>query len=112
MRKQNLEKFGLTAIQKVVSNSDVHEARELLAFAIGSTVSVAGTVVKLVKRDGQCKLFIQPYDEPLTVFADCSNEADTVAALKIKRGSRVKVIGKLEAFGLQSVNLTDCHLKP
>jgi hypothetical protein len=111
MRKQKLEKFGLAAIQKVVSNSDIHEARELLAFAIGSSVSVSGTVMKLIKRNNQCKLFIQPYDEPLTVFADCPSEAETLTALKIKRGSRVKLRGKLAAFGFQSVNLSDCRLR-
>ena len=111
MRKQKLEKFGLAAIQKVVSNSDIHEARELLAFAIGSSVSVSGMVLKLVKRNNQCKLFIQPYDEPLTVFADCSDEAEAVTTLKIKRGSRVKILGRLQSFGFQSVNLSDCRLK-
>jgi riboflavin synthase alpha subunit len=112
MRKLKLEKFGLAAIQKVVSNSDIHAARELLAFAIGSSVSVSGVVLKLIKRNDQCRLFIQPHGEQLTVFTDCAAETDNVASLKIKRGSKVKILGKLEAFGFLSVNLTDCRLKP
>jgi hypothetical protein len=109
MSKRKLEKFGLQAIQTVVNNSDVHQARESLAFAIGSRVEVVGRVMKVVTRNGQSKLFIQPFGESLTVFADCSNEVDTVGTLK--RGAKVKIIGKLAAFGLHSANLSDCRLK-
>jgi hypothetical protein len=114
MRKQKIEKFGLEAVQTVLNNlgSDIEAARESLAFAIGASVDVSGTVLKLIKRDGRCKLFIAPDNAQLTVFADCSSDVQSVISRKIRKGSKVQVIGKLAAFGFQSVNLTDCRLKP
>jgi hypothetical protein len=111
MKQKKIETFGLAAIQAVLTNSDIETARKSLAFAVGSSVDVSGTVIKLIKRDNQCKLFITTDNDRLTVFADCASDAQTVTARKIRRGSKVAVCGKLESFGYQSVCLSDCRLQ-
>jgi hypothetical protein len=110
MRKGKVDKFGLDAIQKVLTNADIETARESLAFAVGASVDISGTVLKRIKRENQCKLFIAPDNNRLTVFADCASDAQTVISRKIRKGSKVSITGKLFSFGYQSVNLSDCRL--
>jgi hypothetical protein len=111
MSKPKLKKFGLAAIQTVLNNSDVETARKSLAFAVGASVDVSGTVLKRIKRDNQCKLFIATDNDRLTVFADCAFGVQTVISRKIRKGSKVEICGKLESFGYQSVCLSDCRLR-
>ncbi len=112
MKKPKLEKFGLAAIQTILSNSGIETARKSLAFAVGAVVDVSGIVQKVVKRNDQCKLVIVPDDARLTIFADCSGDAETVIGHKIRKKSKVSINGKLQSFGNQSVCLSDCRLKP
>ncbi len=113
MRKPKIETFGLAAIQTVLSNAtDLQTARKSLAFAVGAAVDVSGKVRKLVKRNGQCKLVIEPGDESgFVVFADCLSDAETVIKRKIRKGSLVRVKGKFQTFGALAVNLSDCRLR-
>ncbi len=112
MKKPKIETFGLAAIQAVLSNAaDLQTARKSLAFAVGAAVDVSGKVQKLVKRDGQCKLVIEPGDvSGFVVFADCLSDAETVIKRKIRKGSLVSVRGKLLSFGSLAVCLSDCRL--
>jgi hypothetical protein len=112
MKKPKIETFGLAAIQAVLSNAaDLQTARKSLAFAVGAAVDVSGKVQKLVKRDGQCKLVIEPGDvSGFVVFADCLSDAETVIKCKIRKGSLVSVRGKLLSFGSLAVCLSDCRL--
>jgi primosomal replication protein N len=111
MGKGTIERFGLVAIAKAVSASDVSEARGSLSQLVGAVLEVSGTVLKRVKRDGQCKLVIQPGDVPgFVVFADCISDAAKVTARKIRKGSLVSVRGKLQSFGASAVCLSDCRL--
>jgi uncharacterized protein YdeI (BOF family) len=110
MRKGKVDKFGLDAIQKVLTNADIETARESLAFAVGASVDVSGTVLKRIKRDNQCKLFIAADNARLTVFADCKTDEKTVIGRKIRKGSKVSISGKVFSFGYQSVNLSNCRL--
>jgi hypothetical protein len=64
MGKGTVEKFGLRAIADALRGSDVQSARENLSKLVNSAVEVSGTVQKRVKRDGQCKLVIEPGDVP------------------------------------------------
>jgi ribosome-associated protein YbcJ (S4-like RNA binding protein) len=112
MSKPKIETFGLAAIQAVLSNSDIETARKSLAFAVGASVDISGKVQKLVKRDGQCKLVIEPGDVPgFVVFADCTSDAETVRNSKIRKGSSVRVKGKFQTFGALAVCLSDCRLQ-
>jgi hypothetical protein len=110
MKKAKLETFGLTAIQTVLTNSDIQTARDSLAFAIGASVDVSGVVLKRVKRNEQCKLVIAPDNVQLTVFADCKSDEQRVISRKIRKRSNVSIVGKLQSFGNQSVCLSNCHL--
>ncbi len=114
MKKPKIEKFGLAAIQTVLSNSDIETARKSLAFAVGAAVDISGTVQKRVKREGQCKLVIEPGASVpgFIVFADCRADEKTVISRKIRKGSSVRVKGKLLTFGASAVCLSDCRLKP
>jgi hypothetical protein len=113
MSKPKIETFGLAAIQKVLSDSDIETARKSLAFAVGAAVDVSGKVQKRVKRDGQCKLVIEPGASVpgFVVFADCIADAETVTNSKIRKGSSVSVRGKLQTFGASAVCLSDCRLQ-
>jgi hypothetical protein len=111
MGKGTIEKFGLKAIADAVRGSDVLTARDSLSQLVGAVVEVSGTVQKRVKRDGQCKLVIEPDDESgFVVFADCRADAETVRNSKIRKGSSVAVRGKFQTFGAVAVCLSDCRL--
>jgi ribosome-associated protein YbcJ (S4-like RNA binding protein) len=82
-----------------------------LPFVVGAVLDVAEKVQKVVRRDGQCKLVIEPGNAPgFVVFADCTSDAETVRNSKIRKGSSVRVKGKLQTFGALAVCLSDCRL--
>jgi hypothetical protein len=111
MGKGTVDKFGLKAIADALRGSDVATARESLSQLVGAAVEVSGKVQQRVKRDGQCKLVIEPGDVPgFVVFADCLTDAETVTNSKIRRGSSVRVKGKFQTFGASAVCLSDCRL--
>jgi len=111
MGKGKLERFTLAAIAKTVSGSGVSKAREDLSKLVGAVVDVSGKVQKRVKRDGQCKLVIEPGDVPgFVVFADFSEKSETLKKAKIRKGLSVSVRGKFETFGAAAVCLSDCRL--
>lgn len=113
VKKGTIERFGLKAIADALARAaDMQSARENLSQLVNSAVEVSGTVLKRVKRDGQCKLVIQPGDVPgFVVFADCQTDAETVTNSKIRRGSLVSVRGKFQTFGTLAVCLSDCRLQ-
>jgi primosomal replication protein N len=112
MGRGKIEKFGLKAIADALEGSDVATARDGLSAVVGAAVEVSGTVQKRVKRDGQCKLVIKPGASVpgFVVFADCLTDAETVTNSKIRKGSSVRVKGKLQTFGASGVCLSDCRL--
>ncbi len=111
MGKGTVEKFGLKAIVDTLDGLDVQAARDRLSAVVGAVVDVSGKVQKVVKREGQCKLVIEPGDVPgFVVFADCLSDAETVRNSKIRKGSLVSVRGKFQAFGASAVCLSDCRL--
>jgi hypothetical protein len=112
MGKGTVEKFGLKAIADAVRGSDVLTARDSLSQLVGAAVDISGKVQKRVKRDGQCKLVIEPGDVPgFVVFADCQPDAEKVRARKIRKGSSVSVRGKFHTFGAVAVCVVDCQLQ-
>jgi hypothetical protein len=112
MTKQaKAQKFTLAAIVEAVNGSDVRAARENLSKLVNSVVEVSGKVQKRVRREGECKLVIEPDDESgFVVFADCRSDAETVSNSKIRKGSLVAVRGKFQSFGTSAVCLSDCRL--
>jgi hypothetical protein len=112
MKKGTIEKFGLRAIADAVSGSDVLTARVGLSAVVGAVVELTGKVIKRVRREGECKLVIEPGDVPgFVVFADFTSDADTVRNSKIRKGSSVAVRGKFQTFGAAAVCLSDCRLQ-
>jgi len=113
MKKPKLEKFGLAAIQTVLTNADIETARKSLAFAVGAAVDISGKVLKRVKREGQCKLVIEPGASVpgFIVFADCRTDEKAVISRKIRKGSFVSIRGKFHTFGASAVCLSDCRLR-
>jgi hypothetical protein len=111
MGKGTLERFTLAAVADALDGSDIATARRSLSAVVGAVVEVTGTVQKRVKRDGQCKLVIQPGDVPgFVVFADCEADAEKLRKAKIRKGSSVSVRGKLRSSGSAAVCLSDCRL--
>lgn len=112
MKKIEIEKFTLQTIAGAVRGSDVESVRSLLSFAVGALLDVSGRVVKVVKRDGQMKLVIEPGELlGFVVFADCGTDAEAVISRKIRKGSAVSVKGNLQSFGWSAACLTDCRLQ-
>jgi hypothetical protein len=113
MGKGKFERFGLKAIADVLEGSDITTARDSLSELVGAVVEVSGKVLKRVKREGQCKLVIEPGASVpgFVVFADCTSDAETVSNSKIRKGSAVRIKGKLQSFGSSAVCLTDCRLR-
>jgi DNA-binding GntR family transcriptional regulator len=111
MKKPKIKTFGLTAIQTVLTNSDIQTARNSLAFAIGATVGASGIVQKVVKRNDQYKLVIQPDNVQLTVFADCLIDAENIIKRKIRKRSNVSITGTFQSFGASAVCLSECRLE-
>jgi hypothetical protein len=112
MSRRKLERFSLSAILDALNGSDVIKARLALSAVIGADLEVSGKVEKRVKRDGQCKLIIQPgaIVPGFVVFADCISDAEKLRKAKIRKGSLVSVRGKLLSFGSSAVCLSDCRL--
>jgi len=111
MKKGKIEKFSLQTIADALKGSDVRLARADLSQLVGASVSVSGKVQKVVKRGEQCKLVIESGEVPgFVVFADCLSDAETVIGRKIRKGSPVRVKGKLQTFGASAVCLSDCRL--
>jgi hypothetical protein len=111
MGKGKFERFSLATIADALRGSDVESARDSLSAVVGAVVEVSGTVQKRVKRDGQCKLVIEPGDVPgFVVFADCLKDAENFTKLHFRKGSLVSVRGKFETFGAAAVCLSDCRL--
>ena len=96
-----------------MTNADIETARKSLAFAVGAAVDVSGTVQQRVKRDGQCKLVIEPGASVpgFIVFADCRTDEKAVISRKIRKGSFVSIRGKFQTFGASAVCLSDCRLR-
>jgi hypothetical protein len=82
-----------------------------LPFKVGAVVELTGKVTKRVRREGECKLVIEPGDVPgFVVFADCPGELENLTKLNIRKGSSVAVRGKFQTFGALAVCLSDCRL--
>jgi hypothetical protein len=112
MGKGTIERFGLKAIADAVSGSGVLAARDSLSQVVGAAVEVSGKVLKRVRREGECKLVIEPGDVPgFVVFADCWSDAENLTKLHIRKGSFVSVRGKFQTFGAKAVCLSDCRLQ-
>jgi hypothetical protein len=112
MKKGTIEKFGLNAIANALIGSDLPSARLRLSFAVGSMLEVSGKVQKCAKREGVCRLVIEPgADVPgFVIFADCLADLEKVKARKIRKGSFVSIRGKFQTFGAMAVCLSDCRL--
>jgi hypothetical protein len=113
VKKGTVERFGLKAIVDALARAaDVQSARGNLSKLVNSAVEVSGTVQKRVRRDGLCRLVIEPGDVPgFVVFADCRSDAGIVTNSKIRKGSFVSVRGKFQTFGATAVCLSDCRLQ-
>lgn len=114
MTKQvNIEKLSLADFADAVSSSqNITEARKKMSFALGATIEVTGEVIKKATRHEHLRLLIQPGNSAMSVFAEFPDptEAEKIAKMKIRKTSKVSLVGELLAFGFASVNLTNCRL--
>ncbi len=105
MQEYNLEKTR--RIYKYI-----HLVKSPLPFVVGAVLDVAGKVQKVVRRDGQCKLIVEPGNAPgFVVFADCPGELENLTKLNIRKGSLVSVRGKFLSYGARAVCLSECKLE-
>ncbi len=112
MKAITVKKFTLQTIADAAKGTDIEAARSRLSFASGAVIDVAGKVRKVVKRDKQLKLVIEPGDvSGFVVFADCLSDAETVRNAKVRKGSTVAIIGNLQSFGWSAVCLNNCKLE-
>jgi hypothetical protein len=93
--------------------TNAKQVKSVLAFPVGSVLEVRGKVQKVVKREGVCKLVIEPGNAlGFVVYADFTTDAKNLAKLSIRKGSIVSVRGKLLSYGAMAVCLSDCRLMP
>lgn len=112
MRKGTIEKFSLKAIAGAVSRSDLSAVRDALSGMIGAVLDASGRVQKVVKREGQCKLVIEPGDVPgFVVYASFPGGFENLRKPKIRKGSAVSVRGRLASFGTSAICLDGCKLQ-
>lgn len=96
---------------KIPMQKKINLVKSVSPFAVGAVLDVAGRVQKVVKRDGQCKLIIEPSNAfRFVVFADCLLDAELIRARSIRKGSLVSVRGKFQTYGAMAVCLRDCKL--
>jgi hypothetical protein len=87
------------------------QVKSVSPFKVGAVVELTGKVTKRVRREGECKLVIEPGDVPgFVAFADFTSDADTVRNSKIRKGSPVSVRGKFQSYGAAAVCLSDCQI--
>jgi RPA family protein len=112
MGRGKIEKFGIKAIADALDGSDVSTARRSLSAVVGAVVEVSGKVQKFAKREGICRLVVEPGAgvPGFVVFADCLTDAEKLRKAKIRKGSLVSVRGKFATFGTSAVCLSDCRL--
>lgn len=112
MPKDTNKTFTLQTIFDALGSDDLDNARRRLASAVGSSLSISGKVLKIVKRDEQLKLFIETEtnERKFNIFADCLNDAANVKAAKVRKGSAVSIVGNFQTFGTQAACLSDCKL--
>ncbi len=112
MGKCRVEKFSLTTIKDLLSKSDLEAVRRSVAQLVGAAVlEVSGKVRKCAKREGICRLVIEPVGGcDLIVLADCLSDLKKIKARKIRKGSVVSVRGKFQSVGSLAVCLSDCPL--
>ncbi len=112
MGRGKIEKFGVKAVADALDVSDVVKARVALSPLIGAVVEVSGKVQKRVRREGECKLVIEPDASVpgFVVFADCLTDAENLTKLDVRKGSFVSVRGKFQSFGWAAVCLSECRL--
>jgi RPA family protein len=113
MGRGKIEKFGVKAIADALDGSDVATARANLSQLVGAVVEVSGKVQKFAKREGICRMVVEPGAVAVPgfiVFADCLTDAEKLRKAKIRKGSLVAVRGKFQSFGTSAVCLSDCRL--
>jgi hypothetical protein len=111
MKKGSIEKFSLKVIAAAVSREDLPMVRAALSGMIGAMLDVSGKVQKVVKREGQEKLVIEPGDVPgFVVFADFRGELEMLRKVKVRKGSPVTICGKFVSFGASAVCVNECKL--
>ncbi len=112
MGRGKIERFSLTAIADALDGSDVATARANLSQLVGAAVEVSGKVLKFAKREGICRLVVEPGASVpgFVVFADCLSDAENLTKPHIRKGSSVAVRGKFQSFGTSAVCLSDCRL--
>lgn len=111
MKKGEIEKFTLRVIAGAVRRDDLPTVRAALSEMIGATLDVSGKVQKVVKREGQEKLVIEPDEmSGFVVFAYFLGKLDTLKAAKVRKGSAVSLRGKLASFGASAVCVDNCKL--
>ncbi len=110
MKNDKIETISLSRIQTTLTRSDVQTARAALSFALGATMTISGKVEKRVKREGLCRLVVNPDSATMRVIADCKGDEASVISRGIRKGSNVTIHGNLQSFGNHSVCLADCRM--
>ena len=76
----------------------------------GVMLRVSGIVQKFVKRDGLCRLVVQTVTKKVVFSNFLLSDSVLLKARKIRKGSKVDLIGKVTSFGLSAVCLSECYL--
>ena len=98
-----------TVSEAVADTTDIAGARERLKYLIGRKVILPGACVK---RHEHLKLWLESGEASMKVFAEFTRakDAERVVERKVRKRSKVSVIGELVSLGYQAVCLNNCRL--
>lgn len=105
-RPKTKQIITLSEIADSIKTLGLSQSRTALSSKLGSRLEIAGTVIKVVKRDEKIKLFIQT--DLMKIFADFGSKADFL--LHVKKNQSVTVTGLLVSFGYDAVCLNKCSI--
>lgn len=115
MKNKKSKNITLEEIRNTLDEfKEITHAREKLLSSAGSKMRIVGTVEKKITRHGGLRFFVRPHvqgEKPLMIFAqfDKPKEIEFAEKEKIKKGSKIELVGGLGSFGIGAVCLNDCR---
>ncbi|CAN5278340.1 hypothetical protein BH10ACI1_BH10ACI1_26140 [soil metagenome] len=106
--------LSLEAVADAVANDiNIVEVREQHGHLIRRKVIIkSATVLKKITRHEHLTLYVQSVDSPMTVFAQFTRAKDALKVVggKIRKSSRIALVGELVSFGNLAVCLNNCRV--
>ena len=105
MNDSLIKEVTLAGIRKAIAGHGIEKARQFLSAKVGSAIKVEGAILKVIKRNENLKLLCQT--DTFKVFAEFKEGFEG----KFRKGGSVKLIGRFQTFGYESICLIDAKIR-